>query len=100
MAHKSLVPKQRTLTETESQTSLEGLKQAMIFHIALSDQSARFLSSGDLNTWSSDAHRGFTNDGSAVTDESKRMNAPAKAALLDKVLGAITSFAPANRQPL
>ena len=55
----------------------------MIFHIALSDQSARFLSSGDLNTWSSAAHRGFTNDGSEVTNEYKKMNAAAKAALLD-----------------
>ena len=66
----------------------------MIFHIALSDQSARFLQDGDLNTWSSAANRGFTNDGSEVTNEEKRMNAAAKAALLDIVLGAIASFAP------
>ena len=101
MAHKSLLPKQRALTEQETQTSFEAWREGMIFHISLSDKSARFLSSGpgNLKTWSSEENRGFTDDAAVgannpgVTEENK-MNKEAKAALLNVVLGSIAGYAP------
>ena len=57
-AHKSLLPKQRALTDNETQTSFEQWKESMIFHVSLSDKSTRFLSEGDLKTWTTAADRG------------------------------------------
>lgn len=97
MAHKSLLSKQRALTDQETQTSFEGWRETMIFHISLSDKSARFLSSGDLKMWTTAEGRGFTDDGEVgtgdVTEENK-MNKVAKAALLNIVLGSIATYCP------
>ena len=96
MAHKSLVPKQRQLTDHETQTSFEAWKESMIFHVALSDKSTRFLSTGDLKTWTTDPDRGFTDDLEStpgITNENK-MNKDAKASLLKVVLGSIAGYAP------
>ena len=91
MPHTSLVPKQRTLTETESPTSFEAWKESMIFHITLDNKSARFLS--DLKTWTTAANRGFTDD-AAGFDEDTKMNGAAKAALLNIILGSVSTYAP------
>ena len=96
MAHQSLVPKQRFLTEEESQTSFEAWREALVFHISLDNKASRFLS--DLSTWSSAADRGFTDDvdgaaGAAHTPETK-MNKTAKAALLNIILGSVATYAP------
>ena len=72
MAHKSLVPKQRALTETEQ--SFETWREAMIFHISLSDKSTRFLSTGDLSTWTTAEGRGVTDDQDShagITEDNK-----------------------------
>ena len=65
----------------------------MIFHISLDVKTARFTDSDDLGNWSTQTNRGFTNDGGAVTEDIK-MTAPAKAALLNIVLGSIASYCP------
>ena len=99
MAHKSLLRKQWALTDHESQTSFEAWRESMIFNISLSDKSARFLPSGNLNTWSTTEDRGFADDGEpgaaspGVTAENK-MNKEAKAALLNIILGSIAGYAP------
>ena len=99
MAHRSLVPKNRTLTEQETQISFEAWREAMIFSISLSDKSARFLSTGNLCAWTAAEDRGFTDDGEigesspGVTAENK-MNKAAKGALLNIVLGSIAGYAP------
>ena len=98
-AHKSLVPKQRPLTDHESQTTFESWRESMLFHISLSDKSTRFLSTGDLKTWttSDTPDRGFTDDGESGTGNittENRMNKAAKAALLNVVLGSIATYAP------
>ena len=96
MAHKSLVPKQRALTETESQTSFDTWVEGMTFHISLSDKSSRFLSGGDLQTWTTAEDRGFTDDTgqeAGVTDETK-MNRHTKKSLLNVILGSIAGYAP------
>ena len=96
MAHKSLVPKQRCLTEDETPNSFESWMESLIFHISLSDKSARFLSSGDLSSWTTAQDRGFRDDGNndaGITAENK-MNRQAKASLLNIVLGSIASYAP------
>ena len=96
MAHKSLVPKQRCLTEEETPNSFESWMESLIFHISLSDKSARFLSTGDLNTWTTAQDRGFRDDGNndaGITADNK-MNRQAKASLLNIVLGSIASYAP------
>ena len=84
MAHKSLVPKQRILTESESQTSFESWREAIIFHISLDNKSARFLS--DLNMWTLDDSRGFQDDPGDHRADVK-MNKESKAALLNIILG-------------
>ena len=91
MAQRSLIPKQRILTETESQTSFESWKQSMLFHIALDGKSARFLS--DLKTWSSAANHGFTDDSNDVREE-VRMTKEAKSCLLEFILGSVATYAP------
>lgn len=96
MAHQSLVPKQRFLTEDESQTSFEAWREALVFHISLDNKASRFLS--DLSTWTSAADRGFTDDvddavGAMHTAETK-MNKTAKAALLNIILGSVATYAP------
>ena len=96
MAHKSLVPKQRALTEVENEKTFETWREAMIFHISLSDKSTRFLSTGDLNTWTTAEDRGFTDDQDSqahVTPENK-MNRQTKVSLLNLVLGSISGHAP------
>ena len=96
MAHKSLVPKQRCLTEDESPSSFESWMESLVFHISLSDKSARFLPTGDLNKWTSAADRGFVddiNDGPGITADNK-MNKQNKVSLLNIVLGSIASYAP------
>ena len=96
MTSKSLFGKPRALTSQEDQTSFDCWVESVIFHISLSDKSTRFLAGGDLNTWTTAPDRGFTNDSgdeAAVTPEN-RMNAAAKAALLNVVLGAVSTFAP------
>lgn len=93
MAHRSLVPKQRTLTETESQTTFESWRQSMIFHISLDPKSARFLSSGDMSTWTTANDRGFEDDPAGYNPESK-MNRDTKATLLNIILGSISNYAP------
>ena len=96
MAHKSLVPKQRALTEVETEQSFETWREAMIFHISLSDKSTRFLSSGDLSTWTTAEGRGFTDDQDSdphVTTDNK-MNRNTKVSLLNLVLGSISGYAP------
>ena len=68
----------------------------MVFHISLSDKSARFLESGNLRVWTTEENRGFTDDAEGapgVTNDNK-MNKEAKAALLNIVLGSIASYAP------
>ena len=98
MAHKSLVPKQRCLTPDETPTSFESWTESLVFHISLSDKSARFLSTGDLSTWTTAADRGFTDDveigtpGTNITAEN-RMNRQTKISLLDIILGSIASYA-------
>ena len=91
MPHNSLVPKKRTLTDTESQTSFESWRESMIFHISLDNKSARFLS--DLKTWTTANDRGFTDD-PAGFDEGTTMNGAAKAALLNIILGSVATYAP------
>ena len=91
MAHKSLIPKQRILTESENQTSFEAWKESMVFHISLDPKSARFLD--DLKTWNSTQNRGFTDDSNEVNQD-KRMTKEAKAALLNIILGSISTYAP------
>ena len=99
MAHKSLVPKQRCLTSDENPTSFESWLESLIFHISLSDKSARFLSTGDLNTWTTAEDRGFTDDpaigaeGAQGITAENRMNRQAKVALLNIILGSIASYA-------
>ena len=93
MAHKSLVPKQRTLTESESQTSFESWRESMIFHISLDNKSARFLPSGDISSWTIAEDRGFADDDEGFNLETK-MNKAAKAALLNILLGSIATYAP------
>ena len=90
---RSLVPKQRALTDTETQTSFESWREAMIFHISLDSKSARFLSSGNLKTWTAAEDRGFEDDPQAYNADSK-MSAVAKASLLNIVLGSIATWAP------
>ena len=95
MAHKSLVPKPRDLTEDESQTSFESWKEAMTFTISLSDKSARFLPSGNLSTWTTAEDRGFVDDADTdpgVTPENK-MNKETKLSLLNVVLGSLAGHA-------
>jgi hypothetical protein len=95
-AHKSFLPKPRSLTEQETQTSFESWVESTIFHISLSDKSARFLPTGNLKTWTTAADRGFSNDAEGadgVTVENK-MNKQAKVALLNIVLGSIAGYAP------
>ena len=96
MASKSLFGKPRTLTNQEDQTSFDCWMESAIFHISLSDKSARFLASGDLHTWTTAPGRGFTDDntGDPGVTEENRMNGAAKAALLNVVLGALSTFAP------
>ena len=94
MPPKSLVPKQRTLTESENQTTFEAWRECMIFHISLDDKSARFLSSGDLKSWTTAEGRGFTDDGADHTNQATKMNAATKASLLGYILGSISSYAP------
>ena len=48
--------------------------ESLVFHISLSDKSARFLPTGDLNKWTSAADRGFVddiNDGPGITADNK-----------------------------
>ena len=96
MAHKSLLPKQRCLTEQETQQTFEAWRESMIFMISLSDKSSRFLSSGNLKSWTTDEDRGFTDDstGAAGVTPENKMNKAAKAALLNIVLGSIAGYAP------
>ena len=93
MAHKSLVPKQRSLTETENQSTFESWRESMLFHISLDSKSARFLS--DLKTWTSDTenNRGFTDDSNDRPADT-RMTKEAKCALLNIILGSISTYAP------
>ena len=67
--------------------------ESVIFHISLSEKSTRFLAGGDLSTWTTAADRGFVDDTTDVAAET-RMNRAAKAALLNVVLGAVSTFAP------
>ena len=90
---KSLIPKQRALTEVETLTSFNCWREGMIFHISLDPKTACFTDTTDLGRWSNNANRGFTNDGTSV-DEDRKMTAPAKAALLNIVLGSVASFSP------
>ena len=100
MAHKSLVPKQRILTENETQTGFDGWRESMDFHISLNDKSTRFLSTGDLSTWSIAADRGFADDGDVgtgvgtVITADNKMNKQAKVALLNIILGSIATYCP------
>ena len=93
MAPKSLVPKQRTLTEDETPTGFESWRESMIFHISLDTKTSRFLSTGDLNTWTTADDHGFTDDPEGFNAEAK-MNKTAKSSLLNIVLGSIASYAP------
>ena len=96
MASKSLFGKPRVLTSQEDQTSFDCWVESVIFHISLSDKSTRFLATGDLSTWTTAPDRGFVNDSGdqdGVTPEN-HMNCAAKAALLNVVLGAVSTFAP------
>ena len=63
----------------------------MIFHITLDNKSSRFLS--DLKTWTVAEDRGFTDDGAGHAEATK-MTKEAKAALLNIILGSISSYAP------
>ena len=95
-AMKSLLGKPRALTAHEDPASFDSWVESITFHISLSDKSTRFLSSGDLNTWTTAADRGFRNDTgeeASVTADNK-MNKEAKAALLNIVLGSIAGHAP------
>ena len=95
-APKGLFHKPRALTEQETQTSFDNWLEGMTFQISLSDKSTRFLSSGDLNTWTTATDKGFTDDGDVgdgITVENK-MNKAAKASLLNIVLGSIAGYAP------
>ena len=91
MPPKSLIPKQRPLTETETQASFESWQEGMEFHISLDVKSARFLT--DLTTWTTAADRGFTDDDNTVAED-KRMTGLAKKMLLNIILGSIASLAP------
>ena len=91
MPPKSLIPKQRPLTETETQASFESWQEGMEFHISLDVKSARFLT--DLRTWTTADDRGFTDDTMDVAED-KRMNGLAKKMLLNIILGSVASLAP------
>ena len=93
---KSLIPKQRSLTDNETFTSFNCWREGVIFHISLDTKTARFTESGDLKAWlptDENADRGFTNDPSAMAED-KKMTGPAKSALLNIVLGSIASQCP------
>ena len=95
--HKSLIPQQRKLEREESEVDFEIWKEGLIFHVSLDARSARFTSSGDLNTWDSSVNRGFTDDvttGARALEEGIRMTGAAKAALLKIVLSSIAYNAP------
>ena len=97
MAHKSLLPKQRCLTDHETQTSFDAWRESMIFHISLSDKSTRFLSTGDLKTWTTAPDRGFVDDGAVgtgIVTEDNKMNKNAKVALLNIILGSLATYCP------
>ena len=91
MPHNSLVPKQRALTETETQATFESWKEGMEFQISIDSKSARFLT--DLKTWTIAADRGFTDDTADVAVD-KTMTKVAKQMLLNIILGSIASYAP------
>ena len=91
MAHKSLVPKQRVLTEVESQATFEQWKESMEFHISLDPKSSRFLT--DLNKWDNTVNRGFEDDGTDIPAD-RKMTAVAKKMLLHIILGSLASYAP------
>ena len=87
----TLIPKIRLLTSSETQTSFDNWRESIIFQISLDAKSARFLT--DLKSWDNSAQRGFANDPGSVGDDT-RMTAAAKEALLNIVLGSISSNAP------
>ena len=98
-AHRSLLPKQRTLTEDENASTVEAWMESMVFHISLEDKTARFLPSGDLATWTAAADRGFVDDPEQYTPAGSKMNKAAKAALLNVVLGSVAGYAPVINGP-
>ena len=98
-AHRSLLPKTRTLSEDENPSSVEAWMESMVFSISLEDKTARFLPSGDLSTWTSTEDRGFDDDPETYTPANAKMNKAAKAALLNIVLGSIAGFAPVINGP-
>ena len=91
--HRSLIPQQRKLDKEESEIDFEIWRESIIFHICLDTKSARFTASGDLKTWNNTENRGFANDEESVAED-KRMNAAAKASLLNIVLSSIAYNAP------
>ena len=98
MAHRSLVPKQRILTEEpETPSSFESWKESMIFHISLDPKSSRFVS--DLKTWTTAEDRGFVDDDANYPDADSKMTAVAKRALLNIVLGSVATHAPVISAP-
>ena len=84
-AHRSLLPKSRTLTEDENPSSVEAWMESMVFSISLEDKTARFLPSGDLPTWTSAVDRRFEDDPEIYTPANAKMNNAAKAARLNIV---------------
>ena len=66
----------------------------MCFHISLDDESARFLPSGDLKTWTVAEDQGFLDDGPDYAVQETKMNRVAKAALLKIILGSVATYSP------
>ena len=62
----------------------------------MSDKSTRFLSTGDLSTWTTAEGRGFTDDqdSHAGITEDNKMNRNTKVSLLNLVLGSLSIYAP------
>lgn len=99
MKSSSLVAKQRTLTENETETTFNTWQQSMMFHIVVDSKFSRYTDTTDLGTWkpTSVANRGFVNDvttGENAVPQDIRMTAIQKAAILKVLLGSISTFAP------
>ena len=88
-------PKQWCLTKTETITSFEKWHQNLVYILSLDAQFAQFLLDGA--TWLKNSKnrplRGFSNDGSSVSEGSHR-TAQQKVSMLELMLGVIANYCP------
>ncbi len=95
MSNSNRAPKQWCLTKTETLNTFENWKQNLTYTLSLDSNFAPFLIEGckwEKKTRSSPL-RGFTDDGSSVT-ESKRRTAQQKVNMLELMLGQIANYCP------